>query len=65
MTATTPKQAFSVSEFCASYGVSRGWLYARWTSNDGPPRCRVAGKVLIPRDGADAWLKDHAAPLAA
>lgn len=62
--AVTIKQAFTISQFCEAYEVSRPWVYARWKVGDGPPRCQVGGKILIPCDGAYAWLQDHASPLA-
>ena len=52
------KLAFTVGQFCNAVGFSRRTLYTLWERNQGPPRFNVGSRVLIPREGAEAWLRD-------
>lgn len=54
------KIAYSVHETAELLGVSRAWLYQRWALGDGPPRCRVGSRTLIPADTLASWLEAHA-----
>ncbi len=49
--------AFTITQFCAAVGISRRTLYTLWERNQGPPRVAVGKRVLIPREGAEAWLR--------
>ena len=49
--------AFTIKQFCAAVGISRRTLYTLWERNQGPPRVAVGKRVLIPRQGAEAWLQ--------
>ena len=53
--------AFTINQFCAAVGISRRTLYTLWEHNQGPPRVAVGKRVLIPRQGAEAWLRDRTA----
>ena len=55
----TPQGAWSVRTFCAAHSISRAMLYSLWEIGKGPPKCRVGGKILIPREGARDWLFSH------
>ena len=48
--------AYSVQEAAQMLGVSRAWLYERWANGDGPPRCRVGSRILIPANFIREWL---------
>jgi predicted DNA-binding transcriptional regulator AlpA len=52
----TPKLAYSVFETTVLLGVSRAWLYQRWALGEGPPRCKVGSRTLIPAQGLSEWL---------
>ena len=49
--------AYSVAEVAVILGVSRAWLYERWSVGDGPPRAKIGSRTLIPAEGLEAWLK--------
>jgi len=53
--------AFTISQFCNAVGISRRMLYTLWERKQGPPRVAVGKRVLIPRQGAEAWLRDQPA----
>ena len=53
--------AYTINQFCAAVGISRRTLYTLWEHNQGPPRVAVGKRVLIPRQGAEAWLRDRPA----
>ena len=51
--------AFSINQFCEAVGISRRTLYTLWERNEGPPRVAVGKRVLIPRTGAETWLRER------
>ena len=53
--------AFTITQFCDAVGISRRTLYTLWERNQGPPRVAVGKRVLIPRQGGEAWLRDRPA----
>ena len=53
--------AFTITQFCAAVGISRRTLYTLWERNQGPPRVAVGKRVLIPREGAEIWLRKQPA----
>ena len=53
--------AFTINQFCTAVGISRRTLYTLWERNQGPPRVAVGKRVLIPRQGAEAWLQEQPA----
>jgi len=55
------KLAYTVGQFCNAVGFSRRTLYTLWERNQGPPRVTVGSRVLIPREGAEAWLREQPA----
>jgi excisionase family DNA binding protein len=55
MSDATPRAAYTVEEFCRSYGIGRTRLYELFKS--GAIEARKCGsKTLIPRASAEAWL---------
>lgn len=52
-----PKQAFSVSEFCACHGISRALFYLLQKAGNAPVVMRVGGRVLISAESAEAWRR--------
>jgi excisionase family DNA binding protein len=53
----TEKRAFRVNEFAATYGISRSTIYE--LMKDGKLRTvLVGGRRLIPKDSAEALLRD-------
>lgn len=55
------KLAYSVNEFCDLVGISRRHFYNLQQRNQGPPSIRAGNRVLIPAEGVQAWLRQHAA----
>ncbi len=55
------KLAYTVGQFCNAVGFSRRTLYTLWERDQGPPRIAVGSRVLIPREGAEAWLREQPA----
>ena len=53
------KLSYTITQFCDAVGISRRTLYTLWERNQGPPRIAVGGRVLIPAEGAEAWLRDQ------
>ena len=53
--------AFTINQFCEAVGISRRTLYTLWERNQGPPRVAVGKRVLIPREGAEIWLRERPA----
>ena len=51
--------AFTINQFCAAIPISRRTLYTLWERDQGPPRLVIGKRVLIPRDGAEKWLRSH------
>lgn len=57
-TGTRPR-AYTVNEFCRTYGVGRTLTYALIAAGK-LPSVRVAGRRLIPADGAEALIRQEA-----
>lgn len=53
------KLAYSVLETSRLLGVSRAWLYHRWAIGDGPPRCKVGSRTLVPAENLRQWLSEQ------
>lgn len=51
---------FTVAEFCAAARISKTFLYDLWARGNGPPRVKLAGRVLIPKAKAISWLERKA-----
>ncbi len=47
----------SVREFCSRIGISRAMLYNLWNAGKGPPIIKLGKRTLIPKKGAEKWLK--------
>ena len=54
-----PEGAWSITTFCKAHSCSRAWLYSLWAVGKGPPKCRVQGKIILPKAGARDWLDAH------
>jgi len=50
-------EAYTVSEFCVAYRVSRSSLYTQWATNLGPRFFRVGKSIRISRASADEWRR--------
>ena len=48
-----------IGEAARLLGVSRAWLYQRWLNGDGPPKCKVGSRTLIPAAGLSDWLDQY------
>jgi hypothetical protein len=57
--------AYTISEFCAAYRLSRSKLYQLWTAGIGPRFFRVGAKILISNDAAVDWRREREAEAAA
>jgi len=53
------QRAYSISEFCAAYGISKVFLHSLWKRGEGPRRLKVGRKILITREAAAAWERAH------
>lgn len=51
------KLAFSVDEFCQSYGLGKTSFYARLKDGSGPVLMRVGHRTLISREAAENWRR--------
>lgn len=64
-TATPAQGAYTVSDFCAAHGVSRGMLYKLWEAGKGPRAMHVGRRRLISVEAAADWRRamevEHAA----
>ena len=49
------KLAYSITEFCALHGISRGHYYALRKAGLGPNEMDAVGRRLISRESAAAW----------
>jgi len=52
--------AYTVGQFCKAAQISRSTLYKLWASGEGPPRCELGRKLIIPRDEAINWIQRKA-----
>ena len=48
-------RAYSIEQFCALYGISRGSFYNMKANGTGPKDKRAMGRVLITREAAQEW----------
>ena len=53
------KLALSIPEFCRAVGISRRSYYSLQEHDQGPPVVRIGGRVVIPIEGAKAWLRSR------
>jgi hypothetical protein len=53
---------YSVPELARRLGISVRTLYAIQAKGDGPPVVKLAGRTLIRRDTAEAWLASREQP---
>jgi len=52
------KQTYSIPEFCAAHGISRGYFYEMRKRGIGPKEMRAGGRVMISREAAAAWRRE-------
>lgn len=50
------KQAYTVKEFCAAFGIGKTVLYELWQEGNGPKKFKVKKRILISRSAAKQWL---------
>jgi hypothetical protein len=53
-TLDTPRAAWSVAEFCARYGLSKGMAFLELKAGR-LQRVKVGRRTLIPVEAAEAW----------
>ena len=51
-------QSYTISEFLELNPISRAYLYKLWAQGIGPRFVKHGRRVLIPREAAEAWLRD-------
>ena len=51
--------AYTITEFCAAYRISRPHYFRVRADGRGPRETRIGAKIIISRADADAWLKDQ------
>ncbi len=54
--------AFSIPDFCASHGITRGFLYQLWQRGLGPTRMKVGKRTLISVEAAAEWRRQMEEP---
>ena len=54
-------RSFSIDEWCAHRGISRGLLYKLWKQGKGPSWHYVAARRLISAEVDAAWLAEREA----
>jgi predicted DNA-binding transcriptional regulator AlpA len=52
-----PAAAYSVDEFCRSYGLGRSTLYKLWKSGAGPRPMHVGRRTFISVEAAQEWQR--------
>lgn len=52
----------SVKEFCQYAGISPALYYLLQKRGEGPAETRIAGRVLILKETAAAWLRSKEVP---
>jgi len=55
MQVNTTKQAYSVNEFCADYGISRATFYKLLRQGSGPQTYKIGDRTLISASAAAEW----------
>ena len=58
------RDAYSVAEFCARHGFSKGFLYREWRQGRGPRFMLVGDRRLISREASADWRRDREAETA-
>jgi excisionase family DNA binding protein len=53
------RRAFTIEEFCKSYGISRALYYKLLKSGHGPRIAKIGSKTLISDEAADEWLRER------
>ncbi len=53
------RQAYSILEFCLSFGIPQSTLYAAWQQGKGPESFRIGRRRLISRQAAQAWIEKN------
>jgi hypothetical protein len=57
--AEVPLAAYSICQFCAAHSISESFYYRLRTLGKGPVEIRVADKVTISVESAEAWRRQH------
>ena len=55
------RAAYTISEFCSAYRISRSKLYQLWALGIGPRVMRIGAKVLISIEAASDWRQQREA----
>jgi len=55
-----PPPAFTVSQFCRAYSISRSGLYGLWKAGRGPDVTRYGAKIMISAAAANRWWRKQA-----
>jgi hypothetical protein len=56
------RQAYSIAEFCAAFGIARSTLYRLLQVGEGPTVYHVGRRTLISVQAADDWRRRMEAP---
>jgi predicted DNA-binding transcriptional regulator AlpA len=51
------RRAFTIEEFCKSYGISRALYYKLLKTGNGPRIAKIGSKTLIGDEAANEWLR--------
>jgi predicted DNA-binding transcriptional regulator AlpA len=51
-----PGEAFSIADFCKSYGISRALFYNLQRDGKAPRTFNIGRRVLISKSAAQEWL---------
>lgn len=57
---TGSRVAYSPIEVAEMLGVSHDTLHRWWKRGEGPRRLKVGGRVLVPKQALEEWLKQQA-----
>jgi hypothetical protein len=56
-TDTSPRQAYSVDEFCRAHGICRASFYNLRKAGRGPTEMKIGSRTLISVEAAEAWRR--------
>ena len=55
---TSPKQSFSIKEFCELHAISRSFFYVLREKGEAPRLMKVGRRTLISAEAAAEWRKN-------
>lgn len=60
-TATVERRAYTVSQFCEAYSISKAQYYELRKIGKIPAEAHVGGRVIISVEAAERWLEERQA----